>query len=88
MRETTDPDTPKGERLLLDADGNRTDDPAQAVGGSVAGPDEQGRPRRTWFLFDEVEIKWLPVSESAFLLWVLAALFGLWLLIGIVFGLV
>jgi hypothetical protein len=88
MRETTDPDTPSGERILLDAEGNRTDDPAKAERGELAGRDEQDRSPRTRFFFDEVEIKWLPVSESAFLLWVLAGLLGAWLLIGVLFGLV
>ncbi len=40
------------------------------------------------FSFAQVELKWLPVSESAFLLWVLAALVGVWLLVGYLLGLV
>jgi hypothetical protein len=40
------------------------------------------------FSFAQVELKWLPVSESAFLLWVLAALVGIWLLVGHLLGLV
>lgn len=40
------------------------------------------------FSFAQVELKWLPVSESAFLLWVLAVLFGVWLLVGYLLGLV
>jgi hypothetical protein len=40
------------------------------------------------FSFAQVELKWLPVRESAFLLWVLAALFGVWLLVGYLLGLV
>jgi len=40
------------------------------------------------FSFAQVELKWLPVSESAFLLWVLATLFGVWLLVGYLLGLV
>ena len=47
-----------------------------------------GRAKRTWFFIEEVEIKWLPVSESAFLLWVLVLLLVIWLLIGFVFGLI
>lgn len=46
------------------------------------------RARRTWFFIEEVEIKWLPVSESAFLLWVLVLLLVIWLLIGFAFGLI
>ena len=44
---------------------------------------DQGR-----FSFAQVELKWLPVGESAFLLWVLAALFGVWLLVGYLLGLI
>jgi hypothetical protein len=40
------------------------------------------------FSFAQVELKWLPVSESAFLLWVLAALFGVWLVVGYLLGLI
>jgi hypothetical protein len=87
MGETTDLKTGDG-AFLFDAEGNRTDDPSKAVRGEVVAQDAQGRSRRTWFLFEEVEIKWLPVSESAFLLWVLAALFGVWLVIGVLLGLI
>jgi hypothetical protein len=38
------------------------------------------------FRVEEVEISWLPVSESAFLLWVLAALVVIWLGIGVALG--
>ncbi len=34
--------------------------------------------RRVWFRIEEVEISWLPVRESAFLLWVLALLLTVW----------
>jgi hypothetical protein len=80
---------PSLEPAYFDAEGNRTDDPAQAVRGEIVEHDaEAGRTRRTWFLVEEVQVKWLPVSESAFLLWVLFALLVIWLLIGIFFGLV
>ena len=73
----------------FDAEGNRTEDPAQAVRGEVVERDPKaGRTRRTWFLVEEVEFKWLPVSESAFLLWVLLALALIWVLIGLAFGLI
>jgi hypothetical protein len=73
----------------FDADGNRTEDPAQAVRGEIHEVDAGGRrTRRTWFLIEEVEIKWLPVSESAFLLWVLLGLLLTWVLIGLAFGLI
>jgi hypothetical protein len=52
--------------------------------------DEANEPvqDRGRFSFAQVELKWLPVSESAFLLWVLATLFGVWLLVGYLLGLV
>jgi hypothetical protein len=47
------------------------------------------RLRRTWLtVVREAEIKWLPVGESAFLLWVLAVLLGVWLAVGFAFGLI
>ena len=68
----------------VDADGNPTEDPAQAVRGEVIEHDEtSGRKRRTWFFLEEVQITWLPVSEPAFLLWVLLLI---WILIGFAFG--
>jgi hypothetical protein len=36
------------------------------------------------FFLDKGEIPWLPVSEPAFLLWVLIALMVIWLVIGVV----
>jgi hypothetical protein len=52
--------------------------------------DEAKEPvaHRGRFSFAYVELKWLPISESAFLLWVLAALVGVWLLVGYLFGLI
>lgn len=44
--------------------------------------------QRTWFRVEQVEIKWLPVSESAFLLWVLVVLLAVWLGIAVALGLV
>jgi hypothetical protein len=54
------------------------------------GLDEAKDPvaHRGRFSFAQVELKWLPVSESAFLLWVLAALVAIWLLVGHLLGLV
>lgn len=75
--------------VYLDAEGNRTEDAAEVVRGEVVEHDAKaGRTRRTWFFIEEVEIKWLPVSESAFLLWVLLALLLTWLLIGLALGLI
>ena len=52
--------------------------------------DEATEPvaHRGRFSFAYVELKWLPVGESAFLLWVFAALFGVWLLVGYLLGLI
>jgi hypothetical protein len=73
----------------FDAEGNRTEDPARAVRGEVVEHDaEKGRTRRTWFLLKDVEIKWLPVSESAFLLWVLLGMVLVWVAIGVGLGLI
>jgi hypothetical protein len=73
--------------LYVDAGGNPTDDPRTAVQGEILGRDEESVPKRTWFLLDEVQIKWLPMSESAFLLWVLLALVVVWVGIAVVLGL-
>jgi hypothetical protein len=70
--------------MYLDADGRPTEDSAEAVRGDVIEYDAHGRPtRRVRFFLDRSELPWLPVSEPAFLLWVLAALFVVWLAIGL-----
>jgi hypothetical protein len=46
------------------------------------------REARFSFRIEEVEVSWLPVSESAFLLWVLVLLIALWLGLGVALGLV
>jgi hypothetical protein len=46
------------------------------------------REKTVWFRVEQVEINWLPVSESAFLLWVLVLLIAAWLGIGVALGLV
>jgi hypothetical protein len=45
-------------------------------------------PRRIWFRVEEVELKWLRIGETAFLLWVLAGLVLAWLMVALVFFLV
>ena len=72
-----------------DAQGLPTDDPAAAVRGEITEYDDHGRARRRtrFFLADEA-LPWLPVSEPAFLLWVLAALIVGWLVVGLILGLV
>jgi hypothetical protein len=73
----------------MDAQGRPTDDPALAVRGEITELDDHGRPRRrTWFLVDDDAPSWLPVSEPAFLLWVLVAFIVAWLLVGLILGLV
>jgi len=74
---------------LLDKHGRRTEDPARAVRGEIFDVDAaSGRVHRVWFFTSQAELRWLPVSESAFLLWVLAALLVAWLTIGFAFGLI
>jgi hypothetical protein len=73
----------------VDAEGRPTDDPEAAVRGDIVEYDAHGRlRRRTRFFLTERELPWLPVSEPAFLLWVLAALILIWLAIGFVLDLI
>ena len=82
-------ETPRPARSLVDADGKPTEDPRRAVRGEFIEYDPESRKaRRTWFRLEQVEIKWLPVGEPAFLLWVLALLLIAWLGIGVALGLV
>jgi hypothetical protein len=68
-----------------DADGRATDDPAAAVRGEMVEYDAHGElRRRTRFFLTEEEIPWLPVSEAAFLVWVLVLLILVWAGIGLV----
>jgi hypothetical protein len=67
-----------------DAEGSPTDDPAKAVQGEVLEYGAHLEPaRRTPFFLSRSELPWLPVSEPAFLLWVLAALVMVWLAVGV-----
>jgi hypothetical protein len=87
MDRKLDPEQQPAVSAYFDAEGNRTENLAEAVRGEVVEHDpDAGRTRRTWFSFEEVEIKWLPVRESAFLLWVLLVLLLAWVLIGFAFG--
>jgi hypothetical protein len=77
---------PDGARAVryTDADGLPTDDPAAAVRGEMVEYDVGGDVRRrTRFFLREEEISWLPVSEAAFLAWILAALVLVWAVIGV-----
>jgi hypothetical protein len=79
-------DRPERRRKIMyvDADGRLTDDSAKAMRGEVVEYDAHGRPaRRMRFFLDRSELPWLPVSEPAFLLWVFAGLFVVWLAIGL-----
>jgi len=76
---------PSSAAVYRDASGAVVTDPAQAVGGEIIEGPNGGEPRRrTWFRIEEVELDWLPVRESAFLLWVLAFLAAVWFAIGVV----
>jgi hypothetical protein len=78
-------DEPRQRRVVLvDADGRPTDDPASVVAGEITEHDPAGglRRRRPFFLTRE-ELPRLPVGESAFLLWVLAALVAVWAIVGL-----
>jgi hypothetical protein len=69
----------------LDARGRRTADPARAVGGEITDyGNHDRRLRRSRFFLDRTELPWLPFGEAAFLLWVLLALFLIWVSIGLV----
>ena len=70
--------------VYTDAEGRATDDPAAAVHGENVELDPHGEARRTRFFLAERDIPWLPVSEPAFLIWVLVALMVTWLVIGLV----
>jgi hypothetical protein len=71
--------------VYVDAGGSVVDDPAEAAAGEIFEHDDRGAPRRrAWFRVEEVELRWLPVRESAFLLWVLAIFIVVWLVIGVV----
>jgi hypothetical protein len=82
---------PRGRHAFAytDAEGRPTNDPAAAVQGEFTEYDAHGRPRRrTRFWLDREALPWLPVSEPAFLLWVLVGLILVWLLVGVILGLV
>jgi hypothetical protein len=46
------------------------------------------RVRVVWIRVEQVQLSWLPVSEAAFLLWVLVLLLGVWFGLGLALGLV
>jgi hypothetical protein len=78
---------PRSERKrtvsYLDAAGRPTDNPAEAVQGEVIEHGHRHPVRRARFFLSRSELPWLPVSEPAFLLWVLAILVIVWVAIGL-----
>lgn len=87
--ESDTPEVPAPNVVYVDADGLPTDDAAVAAAGEITEFDAHGQPRRrTRFFLDDDALPWLPVSEPAFLLWVLVALIGIWLVVGVILGLV
>ena len=70
--------------VYRDSSGAVVADPAEAAGGEIVEETDGTLRRRAWFRIQEVELHWLPVRESAFLLWVLALLAAVWLTIGVV----
>ena len=58
------------------ADGNGTENLEQRATDA---------PRRLWFHVEEIELKWLPMGETAFLLWVLAGLVLAWVIVALLF---
>jgi hypothetical protein len=59
-----------------------------AARGELVEPAEAREGRRLWFQLEDVQVKWLPLSETAFLLWVLAGLVLIWLVVALVLILV
>ena len=79
------PATDRRKVRYVDAEGQPTLHAAKAVEGEIVEYDAHGEPaRRTKFFLDRADLPWLPVSEPAFLLWVLVGLFIVWLAIGFV----
>ena len=58
------------------ADGNGTEN---------VEPRTSEAPRRLWFHVEDVELRWLRISETAFLLWVLAGLVLAWVIVALLF---
>ena len=55
-----------------------------AARGEILEPPEAREGRRFWFQVEDVQLKWFPLGETAFLLWVLAALVLVWLVVALV----
>ena len=70
--------------MYPDSSGAVVADPADAASGEIVEDADGALQKRAWFRIQEVELDWLPVRESAFLLWVLALLAAVWHAIGLV----
>jgi hypothetical protein len=70
--------------VYRDTSGAVVADPAEAAGGDIVEEGDGTVRHHAWFRIQEVELDWLPIRESAFLLWVLAVLAAVWLAIGVV----
>jgi hypothetical protein len=78
---------PAARRSLVvyrDAEGRETDDPSEAVQGEILDYGHARPSRRIKFFLDRKELPWLPVSEPAFLLWVLVGLLFIWSTVAVV----
>jgi hypothetical protein len=78
---------PAARRSLVvyrDAEGRETDDPREAVQGEILDYGHARPARRIKFFLDRKELPWLPVSEPAFLLWVLVGLLFIWSTVAVV----
>ena len=87
-REQGSPDETVRLMVYRDAEGNRVENPAAAVRGEIVEPTDTGHSERRWFRVEEVELPWLRVSETAFLLWVFALLVLVWLVVALLLHLV
>jgi hypothetical protein len=70
--------------VYRDAEGRETDDPREAVQGEILDYGHARHTRRVRFFLNRKELPWLPVSEPAFLLWVLVGLFVIWSAVAVV----
>ncbi len=76
---STEPGATAKAVVYFGADGAVVTDPTQAVRGEIVEIGAGGkREKRAWFRIEEVELSWLPVRESTFLLCVLAFLAIVW----------
>ena len=58
---------------------------AEGNGTDNVEPRPREAPRRMWLHVQDVELRWFRISETAFLLWVLAGLVLAWLVVALLF---